>query len=356
MKIQFLLLLSTALLPAELVEVVLTLSPANATDNTIELQITAPLASAPDDSEVSGTVNARIEIEPATGAISSLELLSGTISGTPVSFSASSLAASYDVSTSTLGGTVETLGGPAPVTAGQSPAELHAFTINSGTLTGSARILFTTTPISQNFAAPNNVTGTGVPGSFVELGASANTGLSTETTAVYDLAFLYPLAITQTVEAAAGVDITLVAGGTLRATGQVSLTLPVTDPFQLWATSNGRAEADFAAFDFNSELPNGLLWALGFQGEDSPAILAPTAEGSFAIELPAGGTAAEVVVLTSTDFSSGIFANDWTPLPSVQLQGSLNPIPAASTGTLAITPDGNGPRSYRLLANPPALD
>lgn len=356
MKIQFLLLLSAALVPAELVEVVLTLSPANATDNVIELQITTPLASEPDESEVSGTVNARIEIEPTTGAVSSLELLSGTISGTPVSFSASNLLASYNVSTSTLGGTVETIGGPAPVTAGQSPAERHAFTINSGSLTGSARLGFTTTPISQNFAAPNNVTGTGVPGSFVELDATANTGLSTATAAVYDLAFLYPLDITQQVEAAAGVNITLVAGGTLRATGQVSLALPVTDPFLRWATENGLPEADFGAFDFHSELPNGLLWALGFQGEDSPMILAPTGEGAFVIELPVGGTAAEVVVLTSTDLSSGNFANDWTPLPSEQLQGSVNPIPAASTGTLAVTRDGDGPRFYRLLANPPVLD
>lgn len=349
MKAPLFLLLSTALLRAELVDVVLTLSPPTTSENSIELQITAPLASAPDQSEVSGTVNARIDIDPTTGEISSLELLSGNISGTPVSFSATSFLASYNVATSALGGTVDTPNAPAPVTAGQSAADLHEFTINSGTLTGSARLGPTNTPVSQNFAAPNNVTGTGAPGSFVEIDATANSGLSTTTTAVYDLTFLYPLEITQSVEA--GVNITIEAEGNLVATGQVSLTLPITDPYLLWATANGIAEADFTAFDFNSQLPNGLLWALGFQGDDSPTILSPTSDGAFTLVLPTAGTASEVVVLTSTDLSSGSFA----PLPSGQLAGADNPIPQGTIGTLTITPNGSGPRFYRLSASPPSL-
>jgi hypothetical protein len=114
--------------------------------------------------------------------------------------------------------------------------------------------------------------------------------------------------------------------------------------------ANDLAGADFEAFTASALLPNGLLWALGYQADERPGVLTPQADTTFTLALPGGGTAGEVFIETATDLTS-----PWAPVPASEISTSGNPLPAGTTGTIVISPRGAGPRFFRLRANEPSL-
>ena len=244
-------LLLPSLLSAEIVETTLTLTPASSAENTLALGLTAQGFPSSDSSQASGTVEASIDIDPDTGEISSLELLSGEISATPVEFVVRVfiLGTIYDISTSTLGATVTTPLQSAPVSDGASPANLHQVTINEGTLTGAAL----GSPIPEQNFADTPVSGTGTDGSFVEITSILNPA-STTTARVFDLDFTFPVDIDQIIEVD-GITATVTASGTIRATGLVRLSVAPPNLYRGWATANRSAEAAFTANDFSKSSP-----------------------------------------------------------------------------------------------------
>ncbi|MGJ8726437.1 MAG: hypothetical protein ACSHYB_17955 [Roseibacillus sp.] len=343
MKQPLALLLVTSFASAELVDITLTLTPVTASENKLALTLQVPiLGNDSDTSDVSGTIAARIDIDPGSGTISTLELLSGDIDGTAVSFSQSSIFGNYNISTSAIGGTVDTPAPPAPVSSSQSAAELHEFTINAGTLTGSVTPLFSaTTNIAEDFSL-SPVTGPGTAGDFVNLSSTANAGASSPTLAVYDLDFDYPIDITQEVDV--GVTVTFLASGTMRATGQVSIPVIPPNPFLTWATSNGDASASFEGNDFSPLLPNGLLWALGYNAGETPRHLEPIASNSssFNVTPPVGGTITDIAVQLSFDLSD---PNAWN---------TISTIPAGTTTAQGPFGGGTGTAFLRLSAEEPS--
>lgn len=327
---------------AEVIDITLNLTPPNALTNTLDLTLEVPvLGNSSDTTEVSGSILARIDIDPETGLISSLELLSGDLSGTPVNFSNSVLLlGSYDLSTSVLGGTVDTLAPPAPVIAQQTAAELHQLIINSGTLTGSATALGTTTPVGLDFST-TPVLGTGPVGDFAVIASIPNPLASTDTSAVFDLIFSYPIELTQEVDI--GISVSVFANGNVNALGQVSLPIEPPNPYLIWAATNGIPEAPFTENDFSTLLPSGLFWALGYNAGDNPAILCPdnNPPGTFTLNLPQNGTVAEVAVQRNLDLSN---PNSWITIAT---------IPVGATETQG--PFGNGGNEPTLLESEPAL-
>lgn len=208
----------------------------------------------------------------------------------------------YNLTTETPGGTGEisgfvfTLTPPAPVIAGQSEAELQVLTINSGVLSGSANVTgIGNIPVSQDFSE-EPVLGAGAEGDFISLVSTLNNAASTTNAVVYDLDFSYPINLTQEVDV--GLTVSIAAEGNFRATGQVSLPLEPSNPYLIWTRENGLEGATFTENDFSNLLPNGLLWALGYNSDDTPEILVPiTSKASaFNLNLPPGGTVADVMV------------------------------------------------------------
>ena len=320
---------------AELVNVTLELTPTTSTENTLDLTLSIPgIGSGSDSSAVSGSIQARIDIDPLTGTISSLELRSGNITGTPIRFATGGIIGGFDLSSTTIGATVNTPAPPAPVSANQSAAELHEFTFNSGTFSGivNAPLLDIVTDVSEDLAA-TPVTGAGNPGDFVTLNSTANSEDSTPTLAVYDLDLSYPIAITQGVDI--GLTATFIANGTIRATGQAAIEIPPS-PYLIWATANGNSEAPFTGNDFSDQLPNGLLWALGYNAGDSVESLTPVGDGTgtFNLALPAGGSVTDVTVQLALDLSE---PNPWS---------DISTIPAGATELQG--PFGGGPDSAFL--------
>ncbi|MDQ8189276.1 hypothetical protein [Roseibacillus persicicus] len=346
MKWPFALIILAPFSYGEVVDVTLTLTAATADENILDLGLSVSGIASDDTSEASGTVSARIDIAPESGEISTLELVTADVTTTGVSFVGTFIFATvYDLTTSDLGVTLDTPAPPAPVFDSLCAADFHELTINSGTLTGSSAV----GEIPPQDFADTPVTGSGSPGDFIEISSTLNVELSTATEKVYDLNFVYPVAITQVIEVTEDFSATVAANGTVRAIGQVSLMTEPPNPYLEWAADNGDSDAPFVGNDFNIELENGLFWALGFEAGDAPRIFDREAAGAFALELPAGGTVAEVVVEVATDLDS---VEPWTPLPSGQLSGAVNPIPAGTTGTLSIESVGEG-RFYRLSAESP---
>ena len=339
------LLLSTSIASAELVDVTLNLIPASSAQNTLSLSLSVMGISSSDTSQASGSINARLDIDPSTGAISSFELLSGEVTTTAVEFEARGFfnILLYSINTTDLGATVNTPAPPAPVSNGETAAELHELIINSGSLSGTS--LAGDIP-SQDFA-DNNVTGSGTVGDVVTITSALSIG-SSATSQIFDLGLSFPVSITQEVEAE-GLSATITADGLVRAIGQVSFTRAPTNPFLLWATDNGIANAPFEGNDFDGQLDNGLFWALGYNRGEDPRLLTPTTSGAFTLSLPRRGTASEVSLMTTTNLSNP----NWVLVDTSQLSVTSNPLPPATNGIITITPDGTGPRFYRLEAEPP---
>lgn len=329
---------------AELVDVTLTLTPVvtiEPTENVLAIGVQTPAGNASDTSEVSGTISTRLDIDPTSGEISTLEFLSGDLEGTGVSLEGGDFFASFELTTTALGGTLDTPAPPAPVdSGGQSPASLHEFSINEGTLSGSFTTLLTgTTPITQDFSS-EPVSGTGSEGEFVTVTATLNAAESTSTLAVYDIELAYPISISQEIDL--GITVTVSADGLVRATGQTSFPIASSNPYLSWTETNGIPEAPFADSDFSDQLPNGLFWALGYSAGDTAASLTPNGDGTFALPLPAGGTVADVAVQFSFDLSN---PNGWT---------TISTISAGTSGEQGPFGGGAGPAFLRLQVEDPA--
>ena len=345
-KYLFTLFLLSSIACAELVDVTLNLIPATSEDNTLALSLSVGEISSADTSQVSGTINARLDIAPNTGTISSIELLSGDVTATAVEFEARGLSniLIYSINTTNLGATVDTPSPPAPVSNGETAAELHDLIINSGSLSGTS--LAGDIP-SQDFA-DNNVTGSGTLGDVVTITSALSIG-STPTSQVFDLSFSFPVAISQDVEAE-GLAATITANGLVRAIGQATIAVAPPNPYLVWAEANGIPNAPFEGNDFNEQLDNGLFWALGYNAGDVPQLLSAVTNGIFTLQLPSGGTASEASIMTTTSLSNP----SWTLVEAAQLSINNNPLPPSTTGTITIAPVDDGPRFYRLEAEPPS--
>lgn len=348
LSLAFLSVLALAPLCAgEIVDLVLTLDPATARTNTVNLGLSVPfVGSDNDDTVVSGRIFAQVDIEPSTGVISALTFTSAELSATPVELSASSFFGSYNLTSTTLGGTIETTAPPAFVSPnGQSPAQQHTFTINSGRLSGTSSVA----PVEQNFDEVP-ISGQGLQGTSVTITAVANAE-SSPLQAGFDFFLTYPLALTQQVEIVDGISATVTAAGTLNATGRSLLRRAISDPYLEWVALNNLGNAPFNEFSASPLLPNGLLWALGYQANETPAILTPVTTLNrlqFALILPENGTVGTVLIE-----SSNTLTGPWTLVPASELSGAQNPLPLGSTGEIRITPSDRETAFYRLRAEDP---
>lgn len=327
---------------AEVIEVTFTLTPATADENTLNLglSIAVPFVGAvpsSDSSQASGTVLARLDLDPESGAVSSFALLSGDISASDVNFVGSLFGSElYNLQAQDMGATVVTPSPPAAVSQGLSPAELHDITINEGTLSGRSAL----GPIEPQDFAELPVTGSGGEGDFVEITAVRSSRSSTSRD-VFDLMLRYPISISQMIDTEGGSG-TITATGTVRALAEASLRRLAPNPYLAWAVANGNAEAPFEQKNFSSTLPNGLFWALGYEAGEAASSLVPAGAGSFSLTLPARGSASDVAVEFSSDLSA---PNSWE---------EIDTIPAGSTGLQG--PFGGSGRAgfLRLAVNEPA--
>jgi hypothetical protein len=320
--------------------------------NTVSLTIDVPLiGSSSDTTNLSGSLQVRLGIDPSTDEVGELTILTGNVTGTGVTLSKSGLFGSYNVSSTSLGATLASPAPPGVVDppTGNFDATQHTFTINSGTLGGSFTVLGTTTPIALDFAtAPLDGMGSGTGNVSLVL-----TG-STPTSRSYEVTVLVPISISDSIPVSddpGAQEVGVAASGTVKARGTV--TIPV-NPYEAWADANAIPGALFGDDANGDGVPNGLQWGLGLAADDFPFphLLQPgPAAGStvdFKLMLPPGGSAGALRVLVAPDPASNPFAT-----LSAGAVSAGNPIPAGTSGLVTISLPKSQAMFLRLQAIEP---
>jgi hypothetical protein len=294
-------------------------------------------------STVTGSLLARLAIDPATDRSPEFTILGGSFQGTPVSFSLRNfLLGSITATSSTIGGTMFTITPPGlidPAT-GIGDASQHQFVINQGTVTGSA----VGNPLSVNFAT-DPASGKGSGSATVTITRASTTA----TRAVCNVTVTLPVNLTEPIPNDYGLTATFSATGTFKAAGQVSV--PLSD-YLAWTEVQNVPGADPNADPNQDGIPNGLLWALGLSLNANPRphliVADPASPRGFRFTLPAGGAGGPLFIESSTSLAP----DSWSLASPAELSLPANPLPAGTTGTITIAPSSLPSRFLRLRAEP----
>jgi len=313
--------------------------------NEIDITLTVDLLGSHSDTDTStftGTMQARLDIDPDTGQSPEFTLLGGDIEGSPIALKISTLLGSIDVSSSTLGGTVSTIAPPGlidPAT-GTGDAAQHEFIINRGTVSGTAM----GNPISVDFST-NPAGGPGKGTETVDI-----TSVRTDATRAYfQVTFVLPVQFEKPIPNDYGIDATLSGSGTIKATGEVSV--PLSD-YLAWTEQQGIPGVPASTPSKFGVTDAGLLWALGLGLSEDPRPHLPRPDParprSFVLDLPATGSRGPVFIESSTTLRPG----SWTLVAPADLSAPSNPLPPGTTGTISITPAAQSARYLRIRSEP----
>ena len=199
-------LLQPELVSADVFNLQLTLDPVDP-QNQIN-QLTLEALGEQDTTDLSGTVDIQINLNPQTGEITELTFTGGSFFGTNIGFDFGFFGS---ISGTNLGGTIETPSPPGSVIGVDFPASEHDITLNSG-----------------------EITGTGIVGSAIGSGFSFNdlpltspgVGMGTITANQngdgYDITVLVPVSISEVIATIDVVgDVVLDVNGNVQASGFV---------------------------------------------------------------------------------------------------------------------------------------
>lgn len=315
-------------------------------DNRVTIGLNVPGIGSDDDvSTITGTVAAEVEIDPDTDQVTALSFTSADVSGTPITLRASFLGlASFNLTSTVIGGNLTTPAPPGTVNAdGIFDSAQHVFEINEGSIGGTVNVFGSVSNVNVDFQT-DPVGAAGVnPGGVWSVPTSATT-----TSKTYTVVVIMPLSITE-VQTVEGTEVTITANGQLNASGEI--TVPLGTLYEQWAVANDIDGAPFTGDHDLDGVSNGLLWALGLQVDDDPRPVLPAINGSSVeLTLPAGGTAADLWLETSTALTPG----SWLALRAVAVSTGTNPLPAGTSGPVSVAlPSGDPLRGLRLRVDEP---
>jgi hypothetical protein len=281
------------------------------------------------DSDLSGTVDAILEIDPATDQVSEFTLKSGDLTATDMDFSLlGGLIA--EVSISDIKGTIATSAeGLVDAETGQFSGALHQITLNQGSISGCSIC----GAVDENFSQ-NPVSGAGSGTGTVAITRTATEG----NIVTYDILVVLPLEFSNPLQE--GVDVLVDA--TIQLEGSIEVPL---DPYLGWTEMNGIPEAPFEGDHDGDGIPNGLLWALGYSANDRPELFTPDlfipGQVDLLIDPGPDGTRAPIIVEGSYDLE------EWMLLDPFQIWGFENPVPAGEVWPIVLTLSGD--RSFTRL-------
>lgn len=278
-----------------------------------------------EESELSGTVNAILAIDPATDEVSEFTLSSGDLTASDMSFSLELGPISVaDVDLSGIRATIATsLQGPVIPGSGQFDASLHQVTLYEGAIAGSA----ITGEIDENFTE-SPVTGSGAGTGTVTLSRAAVEG----NIVTYDVLVVLPLEFSSPIQD--GVDV--IVNSTVQMEGAIEVPL---DPYLGWAELNGIPDAPFEEDHDGDGVPNGLLWALGYNANDRPSLFTPDLfiPGQVDLIVTPGPVGIRAPVFVEGNFDE----EGWTLLDPFLLLGFENPVPVGEDWPIVIFLSGD---------------
>ena len=264
-----------------------------------------------ESSDLSGAVEATLEINPGADQVSRLTINSANLTATDMSFSLAIGEISVaEVSLNGIEATIATsqVGWVDPAT-GQFDAGEHEVTLSEGVITGTSVV----GEVNENFSE-SPVSGTGSGTGEVALSRMAIKG----NTITYRVVVVLPVEFSNPLQE--GVDVRV--DSTVQFEGVIEVPL---DPFAAWAELQGIPDAPFAGDHNGDGVPNGLLWALGYDADARPTLFAPDPliPGQVDIIVEHGPAGIRAPILVEGNFNQA----GWTTLDPFLLLGFENPVP-----------------------------
>lgn len=285
-----------------------------------------------DKTNLSGTAEITLNIDPSSGTTDSLFINGANITATDMNFTLSTLfglVVIAELDAQNLKGTAGTPLGSAPVNpaTGEFDAALHTFTLNDGTISGEAPDSSVNNNISEN-----PITGNGMGTGTVTL---TNPVEGEERKIFYDVTITLPVVIDDSIPVSeGGIEASVEVDGTLKASGTVCIIRPPT--YEEWAAEQALPVDRQDGFELNPRIPNVVLFAMG---HDQPTPETPlfirTAKG-LQLNTAETGMRGEV----SFEYTSDL--QNWGPLPAGHLVSAPGEVPVLSTT--------NGAGYYRVSA------
>lgn len=238
----------------------------NQIDVNLDVEFIGPSS---DTAELSGFLTADLDFDPLTGQVSTFSLLNADITSTDVSLQAGNFFANYNLQIDSLAFDALTPAPPATVdpTSGDFANNQHQFTACQGLVSGNGDTLFSDPfAVDLDFSEqPFSNQGSGTGNVSVAFNRRENRTL------IFDVIARIPLALNQEIDdPSLPVGVTVNIDGTVKASGQTTLTLP---DYQTWASANQLPPASESAFQLSPNAPNFLAFALGFAAGNTPAQL-----------------------------------------------------------------------------------
>ena len=333
----------------------LTLTTPTTTENKLSVTIGATVsgltASDTRTTNISGTLNVAMNIDPASKGATEFTINSGDISMTDMAFTLKALVfiTVANVNTAGMKGTAFTPVPPGLVTptgtGGSFDAAQHNLRINQGTITGSITATTPATPIDANFAdSPVEGPGTGNGTLTVVLGTATATHRNCTVT------ITLPVDFSQNQDLD-GTAVTVKVKGTIKAAGTIPVPL---NSWIDWKLSNNLSALAFSTVPASGAAPLGLAWAMGLDPGVPASMVTPTMTGgalpAAALVLPATGTRGPLRLEQSDSLTGG----SWQIVPASAISLGQNPLPAGSSGTVTVQwPSPAARRFIRVGAQQP---
>ncbi len=309
------------------------------TFNELSVTVSIPLfGEEEEDSRLSGDLDVTSDIDPVTAFTNKLTLNSDSLSAEPVNFSLGNFITGHvNLSLSNLGLSVHTPFPPGTVANpdGTFDASEHSFEINRGTLV--AEIPGNSEPETVNFA-DTAITGTGEGNGTVTLTEQGRT--STRITYLITVTMPFSVSREFPLDSQLGDDYPLTAtvtvNGTLKATSTIYVYISA---YLQWTEENNLPGTGFDACDFG-DIPNGILWSLGYDGTSHPNRLIVPQDGVFMLKLPTSGTLHRVIIESSDNLVN------WNPVDPSRVSTGSSAIPPGFSTPVMITPPADGIQEY----------
>jgi len=302
-----------------------------------EMEVTAAvplLGGSEDTSTLTGTLNAILNIDEFTNQTDTLTFVQADLEGTDVTLANTNIFGSYSVSAEGLEADVVTPNPPGIVTpaSGEFAANQHNFIVNEGTISGSA-----------NDNAIEDFDFSSAPFEGMATGTGTIVIIATTKTVdrqYYDVSFTNPVFITDSIETGVlniTADVTMDA--TLKASGT---TFIERSAYAAWAGTNLDPSDKPDDNSLDPSIPNGLIYALGFDANNAPQdIFSPNGAG-FQLQLAGTGTREELLIEWSTDLVS------WEAVPMEKMLQGNSSIIIGSSEPAIVGPGDEASRFYRV--------
>lgn len=314
--------------------------------NAMTVNLGTALGDSSDTSDLTGTINVRLNINPDTHQTSELTLVSADVSGSDITLAAGNALSNYSFTSEGIKLNGSTPNPPAAVTpaTGEFDASQYLFTVDEGTLAGNIFILFVLDEDTSFDFSETPITGAGTGIGVVTLTPTTRT----ETRQNYDVVAIIPVSLMQSIDdiGGTGQSADTEFTGTVKAVGSTFVELL---DYPTWAIAQGLPEDTPEKFDLSTGIPNYLLYSLGFDSTSAPDQLLRHTPAGVSLNIGPETIQDDLIIQWSEDFET------WDRIPDANMvEGSSLIQKRSNPGSVIAGFGGATKRYYRVIKAPEA--